>query len=172
MRALRVLLICVLALSVTACIYVQPRTSGLGGKVYYEPSQSTDTSIGSQMPKSRVGIGRKGKDGRTPADITKGLVEARNAHAWRDAYALYYKPELSLGEFVREADLASEHYAYFEVLETRMTSKTTAICRVVYNLAITPPQGARYEVRVGEPGEWWSLTKSKGVWRINWLPRQ
>lgn len=112
---------------------------------------------------------RGGSNGsRLRAERGCKLVPGRHIHS--GGCRLY-----DLQAAAREWSEADESYQGFVVLETRVIGqgkgKGDAFVRVAYTCATTPPEGQRYTVVVKAPGEWWTVEKVHGLWKVNWLPR-
>jgi hypothetical protein len=137
------------------------------------PAASTDA----QVPADDPSLPHQDRAGHLPGDVVLALIDATQRHDWRAAYALHATPPLtSYKVFVKESSEADESYKDFAVLETRVVGvgkgKGGAIVRVTYTCETTPPGGQRYIVVVKAPGQWWSVRKVGGLWRVAWLAGQ
>jgi hypothetical protein len=128
------------------------------------------------VPADDPSLPRKDKAGRTPADVLLALIAASQRHDWRAEYSLYATPSAAFKTASQEWAAADERYQGFTVRETRMVGegkgKGDAIVRVTYRGETTPPDGNRYTVSVKSPGEWWTIEKIGGLWKVSWLARQ
>ena len=131
-------------------------------------SAAKDTTV----PRDDPSLPRQDRAGRTPSEVLLALIGATDRHDWRAEYALYAKPSATFAIAAKEWAEADESYEDFAVEETRVPDPTHAIVRVTYGAETTPAGGQRYSVVVKPPGEWWSVEKVDGLWRVSWLPRQ
>lgn len=133
-------------------------------------------SNSTSVPADDPSLPRADRAGRTPADVLLALIAASQRHAWRTEYSLYATPSATLKTASREWAAANERYQGFTVRETRIVGegkgKGDAIVRVTYRCETTPSDGSRYTVSVKPPGEWWTLEKIRGLWKVSWLARQ
>jgi hypothetical protein len=139
-------------------------------------SPSVAASNSAPVPADDPSLPRKDKAGRTPADVLLALIAASQRHDWRAEYSLYATPSAAFKTASQEWAAADERYQGFTVRETRMVGegkgKGDAIVRVTYRCETTPPDGNRYTVSVKSPGEWWTIEKIGGLWKVSWLARQ
>lgn len=139
-------------------------------------SPGVAASSGAGVPADDPSLPRADKAGRTPADVLLALIAASQRHAWRTEYSLYATPSATFKTASREWAAADERYRDFTVRETRIVGegkgKGDAIVRVTYKCETTPPGGSRYTVNVKAPGEWWTLEKVGGLWKVSWLARK
>jgi len=115
---------------------------------------------------------REDVNGGTPSDVVLSLIDAGNRSDWPARYSLYTNHTIDYATAQQEWQEAAESYSEFEVLETRVWSRTEAAVRVAYRASASAPDRTRYGVDVPEPGEWWPLFKVEDAWKVQWMPRQ
>lgn len=124
-----------------------------------------------EQPRDDPSIPRADEAGRTPAEIVRAIIAAKNAGRFRVAYSLHATPDVCLAIAEREWSEADERMTRFDVHETRVMDPNTALVRVSFE-GSTGTGADRYAFQVEEPGEWWPVFKVDGLWRLKWLPRQ
>lgn len=133
-----------------------------------KPLASASSSIGADLPANDSSVSVTDRNGETPGEVLLLFIRAKNSSDWKGAYALYASPEADFEQFVAEAELTAERFDEFEVREVRIVDGETALVRATYTAETTPPDGKAYAVEVGEPGRWWAMEMSDGLWRVRW----
>lgn len=169
-----VLAVILLSVVLSGCARGPSGSSSSGvAKPTSAPSGAT-ASNSTLVPADDPSLPRTDTTGHTPADVLLALIAASQRHDWRTEYSLYATPSATFKTASREWVQADERYQDFTVQETRMVGegKGDAIVRVTYTCETTPSNGSRHTVSVKPPGEWWTLEKIGGLWKVSWLARQ
>jgi len=110
------------------------------------------------------------KAGRLPGQALLMRTAAQNRHDWRTVYALTADPAADYGASAREWIASNDQTRGLRVLETRVIGsgkgKGDALVRVIFTTWTTAPGGTRYAVSVRPPGEWMTLAKVGGLWKL------
>lgn len=171
---MRAAIVVILAgLLVAGCGAGRAGSSASSARPATRPATPAVSAIPSAPPDD-PSLSRTDRADHTPADVVLALIAATNRHDWRTAYGLLAAPaQTSYTTFVRESTQAAEVYRDFTVLETRVIGagkgKGDALVRVAFSCDTTPGAAARHTVVVKPPGQWWSVEKVDGLWRVNWL---
>lgn len=159
-----------LALALTGCAEQLPEVMSPPENRAEPPSIETTNS--DLLPADDPYAVREDEGGLAPDDAVLAYVDAIEQRDWRSAYSMTASPGVDYPDAEREWREASERYEAFAVREVRVADDATAYVRVTYEAWTTPPGGDPYAVTVERPGEWWSVHKVAGHWKVAWLPRQ
>jgi hypothetical protein len=131
-----------------------------------------ESTSSAMLPDNDPLVSREDEDGVVPEGAIRNYVEAFDRQDWEQAYSLVATPSLDFSTAEKAWAHASEHYEQFSVHEVRMADEEVAYVRVTYETWTSVPEGDVFSFRVEEPGEWWSVHKVDGQWKLARLPWQ
>ena len=166
---MRVLLIGVLVVAaLTGCTAVQRDSNSTPPGQASGPISADPTGA---VPADDPSAPREDDLGRAPADAVEALIAALDGRDWETAYSLYATPTPNAEMAAKDWSEANERYTGLVVHETRVDDSGRAWVRVTYTRTTTPMGSSSYSLTVAEPGEWWSVHKVGGQWKVGWMPR-
>ena len=104
--------------------------------------------------------------------MVAALTDALARRDWTKAYSLYATSTPSAEIAAKDWSEVNERYTGLTVHETRVVDAGGAWVRVTYTLTKAPMGRSAYSITLTEPGEWWSVHKLGGQWKVRWMPRQ
>ena len=128
---------------------------------------SVETSIGANVFPDDPSLPRIDAAGSTPEDVLLAYVNAVNSSDWETAYSLHARGQDSSETVTTETSETPLPYEGFKVHEVRVMNADKAIVRVTYSTqGVSALDNSLKPVVVKEPGEWWVVEKSDGLWRV------
>lgn len=128
-------------------------------------SKSDETSIGANVPTDDSAVPRADASGRTPDEVLSEYVRAVNASDWKTARSLHATARTDATS-ATPSD-TPQPYEDFVVREVRVVEDDRALVRTTYSTkGVSALDGGLKPVVVAEPGEWWVMEKSDGLWRV------
>ena len=133
-----------------------------------EPTtESVGTSIGATVPQDDPTLPRNDAAGSTPEEVLLAYIEAVNSSDRETAYALHARGQDDSRTVTHETSETPQPYNGFKVHEVRVIDADRAIIRVTYSTqGVSALDNSLKPVVVKEPGEWWVVEKSDGLWKV------
>lgn len=157
-------------LALSGCRSAPPAVEGPMDVPMEAPHRDTTASV--LLPDDDPMLSRQDASGNSPDEAVLAYIEALDRGDWDAAYSMTASPAVDYSVAEQEWRAAEERYEDFIVREVRVSDDETAYVRVTYEVWTTPPVGNPYAVVIERPGEWWSVHKVAGEWKVSWLPRQ
>lgn len=170
MRVTMMLLAITMMLS--SCRPVPPAIEGPGDIPMVAPHRETTATESPILPEDDPLISREDTNGIEPDGAVLAYVEAIERSEWQAAYSMVATPVLDFPTLEREWSTTHEHFERFIVHEVRMPEEDVAYVRVTYESWVREDDRNVQVGGVDEPGEWWSVHKVDGAWKVARLPWQ
>jgi len=133
------------------------------------PPGSAEASVGANVPQDDPSLSRVDAAGNTPEEVLLAYVRAVNSSDAKTAYSLHARGEGDLATGTPEWTEAPQPYEDFVIHEIRVTAADRALARVTYStqgFSALSSETSLTPVVVSEPGEWWVIEKSDGLWKV------
>lgn len=124
-----------------------------------------------QPPADNKKVAHTDDAGMTPADVVLALRRAMDSRDWKAAYSLYGGAQMTQVEAARQWAGDQVSVSDFKVREERTQRPDLAWVRVTY-VARSASSVTSGTTVFDEPGVWWAIEKTGGLWKVRWMPTQ